>query len=107
MKLKYILVIFGLIVLWTASPMVSVLIASGVASAFGCELDEGNVHQCFAFGHDIGNFLSTMFVMGWLFLVTIPTGLVALVALAFAVFFSRLIRKQSGMEDRPGTTSAE
>ena len=69
----------GIIVLWAIFPILSILIASGLASAFDCQLDEGGTHPCMAFGTDIGDALYTMFVMGWFFFITIPSGFVALV----------------------------
>ena len=85
---------FLLIALWTFSPILSVLTASGIASAFGCQLDEGGVHPCVAFGTDIGELLNTMFVMGWFFFLTIPSGLVAAVIfLILVVLFGRAKRK--------------
>ena len=57
--------------------MISVLISIQVAKAFGCALDEGGVHPCLAYGHDIGEQLNVMFVLGWLQLVTWPAVAVA------------------------------
>lgn len=86
-----------LIVLWTLSPILSAFIAGGIASAFGCQLDEGGVHSCMAFGTDIGESLHTMFVMGWFFFFTIPSGLVAAVIyLILVAVFGRAKRKENG-----------
>lgn len=78
-----------LIALWTFSPILSVLIASGLASAFGCHVDEGSAHPCMAFGTDIGGLLYTLFVMGWFFFLTIPSGLVAAVIFLVVIVLSR------------------
>ncbi len=69
------------IVLWTIWPIVCVVVASFVASSCGCELNEANAHQCVILGIDVGPVLYDMFVMGWLMLVTIPTGVAALAVL--------------------------
>ncbi|MFL6200274.1 MAG: hypothetical protein ACJ76J_13925 [Thermoanaerobaculia bacterium] len=83
-----------LIALWTASPILSVLIASALASAFGCQVDEGGAHPCMAFGTDIGELLYTLFVMGWFFFLTIPSGLVAAVVFLVIVVLSRRAKRQ-------------
>lgn len=53
-------------------PIFSVLIASFAANAFGCDLNEGSIHACVVMGADIGGTLYTMFVMGWLGLISLP-----------------------------------
>lgn len=86
----------GIIVLWTIFPILSVLISSGVASAFDCQLDEGGVHPCMAFGTDIGEELNMMFVMGWFFFLTIPSGVVALVI--FLIVMAIVSRKRASAQ---------
>lgn len=83
---------FLLIGLWTFAPILSVLIASTVASGFGCQLDEGGSHPCMVAGTDLSELLYSMFVMGWFFFVTIPTGLIA--ALIFLIFIVISARKR-------------
>lgn len=84
-----------LIALWTFSPILSVLIASAIASAFGCQLDEGGTHPCMAFGADIGESLYTMFVMGWFFFLTIPSGLVAAVVFLITIVLSGRAKRKA------------
>lgn len=60
-------------------PVGLVLIASGLASAGGCALDEGSIHVCVIGGLDLGGALYAMFVSGWFMLVTIPLGALAVV----------------------------
>jgi hypothetical protein len=43
------------------------------------KVDEGSVHPCIINGHDYGEFLYSLGVMGCFMLVTIPGGLVAFV----------------------------
>ncbi len=69
------LVIFTILCI-AFSPLISVAIAGGIASANGCQLDEGSVHPCVVNGKDMGETLYTMGVMGWLMLATIPIGLI-------------------------------
>ncbi|MPY67166.1 hypothetical protein F8S09_10745 [Deinococcus sp. SDU3-2] len=62
--------------LLTFGPLLGVMIASAVAGAFGCRLDEAGSYPCVVAGVDVGGLLSTLFVMGWLMLLTIPLGAV-------------------------------
>jgi hypothetical protein len=80
------IIVYGIILLWMFCPMIPVAIASNIASAHGCKLDEGNPHPCIVFGKDIGGLLYEMFVMGWYCLFTIPTGIFALAAFTDRVF---------------------
>jgi hypothetical protein len=68
-----------LILLFTGLPMIGVLVASGVASALGCTLNEGDIHPCPLFGFDLGGLLYDFFVSGWFGLLTIPIGLCLLI----------------------------
>ena len=72
--------------------MISALGAGGVAAALGCELHEGFVNTCPVAGHDIGDTLYTMFVLGWLALFTLPIAALGAVMLAIAGFI-RLFRR--------------
>ncbi|HTJ58144.1 MAG TPA: hypothetical protein VL418_11330 [Devosiaceae bacterium] len=85
------LVAFIAIAVVALLPVVSVLGAGLIADANGCALDEGGVHPCVVAGKDWGDLLYTMGVMGWLSLVSLPLGGIALVILAVAVFIHRSI----------------
>jgi hypothetical protein len=68
----------GLLLVGVA-PLVSAFVASWIAEANGCALHEGSTNACIIGGSDWGDALYTMFVMGWLMLLTvwlIPVGLV-------------------------------
>lgn len=91
-------VIFVAIVLYTIAPVISVLIAGTVAHACGCQLNEGNVNPCKLFGIEIGELLTAMGVAGWLFLMTLPTGVLAMVAFLFATFSSWLLKRRKASE---------
>jgi hypothetical protein len=69
-----------LIVLFAMSPVLCAMLASLIASLCGSRLDEGNAYPCFVLGVDIGGLLSHMFVLGWLSLITVPIGLICIVA---------------------------
>lgn len=62
-------------------PVLSVLLATLVADAAGCPLDEGSVHTCVILGVDRGGTLSAMFLLGWLMLVSLPVGAVGALGL--------------------------
>ena len=69
---------FAIIVLVAALPLISVLISTGIAGALGCQVDEAAVHPCPFMGIDLGEMLTLMFILGWLGLVTLPLGVIAL-----------------------------
>lgn len=86
------------IVLFALGPLLLALSASVIAQANGCALDEGSVHSCLVAGVEMGEALYTMFVLGWLTMMTAPLGAMAglawLVALVVVVIL-KLIRKKS------------
>jgi hypothetical protein len=86
------LVVF-LILFVACLPLASVAIAGEIASANGCQLDEGSVHPCIVNGRDIGETLYTMGVMGWLMLATIPLGLGLALAYVILVAAFYLVRR--------------
>ena len=63
-----------LIIIVAGAPLISAVIAGGIANALGCTLNEGGVSTCIFMGHDIGETLLDMFVLGWLGFVTLPFG---------------------------------
>lgn len=77
-KLLRNLFVLLLIMLWTIWPIVLAGVAGSIASANGCELNEAVINPCIVNGRDMGETLYSMGVMGWFMLVTIPTGLLAL-----------------------------
>ncbi|MFA5941641.1 MAG: hypothetical protein WC809_20015 [Sinimarinibacterium sp.] len=83
------MIAFVVIVLFTVAPLLSVFVASAIARAAGAELDEGGPHPCRILGVDIGRPLYSMFVVGWLGLLTIPIGLLALVVYSGILIFQR------------------
>ena len=58
------------------APIGSVMLCAAIANAYGCKVDEGSVHPCIINGHDYGELLYSLGVMGWLMLVSIPGGLI-------------------------------
>src|SRR6516165_1804239 len=62
------------------APIGSVMLCGAIANAYGWKVDEASVHPCIINGHDYGELLYSLGVMGWLMLATIPLGLVAVVS---------------------------
>src|SRR6266478_866651 len=61
-----------LIAAFAFAPVGSVMLCAWIANAYGCKVDEGSVHPCIINGHDYGELLYDLGVMGWFMLVTIP-----------------------------------
>ena len=77
-------IVFGVILSWAVFPLLCVLLAATVSAVCGCSINEGSPTPCLVFGTDIGKPLYILGVMGWLSIVTLPTGAIALlVYLAF------------------------
>ena len=73
------LVALLVIVTFALAPIGSVMACGIIANTHGCQVDEGSVHPCIINGHDYGQLLYTLGVLGWLMLVTLPAGLFAFV----------------------------
>ncbi|KQT48317.1 hypothetical protein ASG47_08160 [Devosia sp. Leaf420] len=97
--LRYILVLI-VILLIALGPVISVIISSSVASANGCNLNEGGVNVCMVGGTDMGDMLYTMFVMGWFGLLTLPLGFGAVIVWIVIVTTHRIAwgRHQKGIQ---------
>jgi hypothetical protein len=88
---------FVLLLAFTLAPVASVVIASLLANAHNCRLDEGSVHPCLIAGADWGETLYTLGVLGWLMLVTLPLGAIGLLVLAVVLLIHRNIwRRRQG-----------
>lgn len=74
----------ALIVLFMIAPIVIATTAESIAGSHGCALHEGFANACTIGGSDWGDTLYGGFVLGWMFFLTGPLGIVALVIL-FAV----------------------
>jgi hypothetical protein len=83
-----------LIVGFAFAPVGSVMLCAWIANAHGCKVDEGSVHPCIINGHDYGELLYELGVMGWFMLVTIPGGLVAFVSWLILLIFHRMAWKK-------------
>ena len=96
----YVLVL-GLIGLIALAPLLSVLLASWIANAAGCALDEGSSHPCMIGGKDRGELLYTMFVMGWFMFLTLPAG-----AMAFTAWTITFVLHRASWRRRQSASSA-
>lgn len=91
--------VFALIVLYTIGPILCVLLCALIANALGCQVDEGSIHPCNCLGVDIGGPLYALGMMGWFALVTLPTGLLAMVVYFVVWLALRLTKKSDATDD--------
>ena len=84
----YLLALFAILA-FAFAPIGSVMLCAGIANAYGCKVDEGSVHPCIINGHDYGELLYSLGVLGWLMLVTLPAGALAFVFWLIALILHR------------------
>lgn len=84
----------ALILLFAFAPIISVLLASAIASSAGCDLNEAVATSCIVMGWEMGPSLTSMFVAGWYMLLTLPVGLVAFGAWVLVLVW-RLSRRRA------------
>ena len=71
-------IVYGVIVSWMVFPIFCVLIVVVISALWGCTVNVGSPAPCIVFGVDIGRTLYILRAMGWLGIVTLPSGGVAL-----------------------------
>jgi hypothetical protein len=74
-------------------PWISVAIAGSIATANGCELNEGTVNPCIVNGQDLGDTLYTMGMMGWIGIATCPVALILLGVYLLVVVIFWLVKR--------------
>ena len=74
-------------------PWILVATAAEVASANGCQLDEGSVHSCVINGKDYGDTLYGMGLMGWIGIATLPLSLILVGVYLAVVLVFWLVRR--------------
>jgi hypothetical protein len=84
-------IVFGILVSWAIFPVACVLHAAIVSAICGCTINEGSPTPCIVFGTDIGRILYTLGVMGWLSIVTLPTGGIAFLAYLAFLMIERFV----------------
>ena len=57
-------IVLAAIILFALAPIGSVVLCGAIANAYGCKVDEGSVHPCIINGHDYGELLYSLGVMG-------------------------------------------
>ena len=73
--------LFGICLLLGVLPILSMMAATGIASAAGCNVNEGGSYPCIILGADWGETLNFMFVAAWFFFITFPLAAIGLVGL--------------------------
>lgn len=88
--------------LFAFSPILVTALASLIANAAGCELNEGQAHACIIAGRDYGDLLYRMGLFGWVMIFTIPVGEIALaiwgIALLARFLWKVWARRRSRMQ---------
>ena len=92
--LKRPVLVYAALLLYTVGPVLSVMIASAVASRYGCRLDESQAHTCLVGGWDAGATLYAMSVSAWFALVTLPSGGLALLTYTVLLVILATSRKK-------------
>jgi hypothetical protein len=71
--------IIGSLLLACSLPLCGLLLAGTLANVLGCTLNEADVHPCSILGVPIGPVLYALSALGWLMILSLPLGAVALV----------------------------
>ena len=82
LKSKNRLVLSFVSLCFTLIPVACVYLSATLSDALNCTVNEASSSGCLVFGIDIGDLLYTLFVSGWLGIITFPVG-----GLATIVFF--------------------
>lgn len=91
--------VMAAVILVCLAPLISAFSAIGIASLFGCVVNEAGVTPCPTPLGEAGGTLSTMFVLGWFGVVTAPLAALLLVAwpiVEVAAYARRRARSRSG-----------
>jgi hypothetical protein len=105
-KLLRNLLILVPILLWMIWPVIVVAVAGSIAAANGCELNETVINSCIVDGREMGDTLYSMGVMGWFMLVTIPTGLLALLVFLLLLLIEWIVGKRRAQRRQAAAASS-
>jgi hypothetical protein len=91
---RLIWIAYSALLLFTIAPILSTFLADLIAAIFGATLNEGSVHPCLVGGYDLGPLLSSMSEYGWLMLITLPVGIVLILALTISLVLARRLESK-------------
>ena len=86
---RLIWIAYSALLLFTIAPILSAFLADLIAAIFGATLDEGSAHPCLVGAYDLGPLLYSMLVYGWLMLMTVPVGIILILALTISLVVAR------------------
>lgn len=69
------------------APIACSLLASAIAHLCKAKLSAAEVTPCYVFGYDIGGLLSTMFMLHWFAIFTLPLMFIGWLYALYKVFF--------------------
>lgn len=82
---------YFVIVLIAVLPVISALLASFLGWCLGCNVNEAGISDCIRFGINLGEMLSTMFIMGWTTLLSIPLAIILLIV--WSIYMNKKLKK--------------
>lgn len=82
------------------APAISMAIAASIASWNGCSLNETSIQTCIINGQDYGKTLTTMAMMGWFLMTTLPAA-VCVAALWIVIELARWLRIRQARRRAP------
>lgn len=95
---KNVLVAMFAILLIACLPMLSVWLATGIASSLGCQLDEAGVHPCQLHGVELGETLYQMDTLGWIGIAAMPLAIGAIGVLLVCWIIAAIYRRLKGRD---------
>jgi hypothetical protein len=76
-------------------PLIGAIAAGMLGNALGCKVDESDSHPCLLFGIDIGEILYSIFVLGWAFLLTIPSSFIIFILYVFLILYRKIFKAKN------------
>jgi len=64
------------ITIYTFGPLIVSMLAGLFGACLGCNINEAGTDKCIRLGIPFGNFLNFFGVVGWLSIITLPTGII-------------------------------
>lgn len=81
-KLRRVPIWHVVIIIAAFSPILLAMLAGAIGHSMGCNINEGGTDECIRLGIPFGLVLNALAVFGWLFMFTIPLGIIAFIWLA-------------------------